>query len=701
MILKRNILILTFCLSSCAVPFLTSERSNVSGVPPEGRRLALLVGISDYDKGTNPQDKWGPLNTGKDLENMRYVLERYYGFEKSAVRNLVNDEATKDNVISVFNQHLISNAKPGDRIVFYYTGHGFHLPDASGDETADHEDEVTVMWLPKEKQNLPATERRAAMYMLDDTYQDLLIKLSNKMRGEDGKARGSVTVIFDSCNSGSAAKGPLTPKGREWDEAIDGPRPAPFVPSGVASGWLTLGKDQFENVAFIAASQSDQLSYMMPDSETDGSILTYYLAEYLINIARNKPHRGVSYDDMLQSISPKVRATGRAQDPQIEGNIFAGILGDGEPLVFERLPTVRQVQTGPLRLELGMGSLHALTVGSRFDIFRQNTDVKNPANKLGELQITAVKSITSEGKVVNPSPGAKPADYEAAQAVLTQQQFDGAPLKVLVPAKLSPTSPPIPEPRIKALSAMIAKEPFISTTGVTDENFDVMLGWCGDDKGDKCKDRKDKFFYQRASGKILPLGATIDAELLKKLLLAEWRWRRFAALTLSGFPKVHVNIVGKNGEPLLRSEGGKITLRPGDEGKVTVTNNTGMPVFITLLYLKDSGDIVVFPGEREVNGQQSVPGDNMPHDLFTFDDIAAKQVEVEILKIIATPRPADFTGVSMSAEDRKGIKNKGPENPLEELLFGMMDATPKSFNLKPIQLDLWYTDQVVYEIRPN
>lgn len=690
MFLKRHILILTFCLSSCSVPFLISPKSDVTNVPPEGRRLALLVGISDYDKGTNSQDRWRPLNTGKDLETMRYVLETYYGFEKSAVRSLVNAEATQENVVSVFNQHLIANAKPGDRIVFYYTGHGFHLPDTSGDETADREDEVTVMWVPKEKQDLPAPERRAAMYMLDDTYQDLLKELSKRMRGEDGKVRGSVTIIFDSCNSGSAAKGPLTPKGREWDDAIDGPRPDPFVPSGVASGWLTLGKDQFENVAFIAASQSDQLSYMMPDSARDGSILTYYLAEYLINIARNRPHRGVTYEDMLNSVSPKVRATGRAQDPQIEGNVFAGIFGDGEPLVFDRLPTVRRVQTQPLRLELGMGSLHGITAGSRFDIFRRNTDVKNAANKLGELQITAVKSITSEGKVVNPRPGTKPADYEAAQAVLTQQQFDGAPLKVF-----------ITEPRSKDLTDVIAKELFISTTGVTDQNFDVKLGWCADDSGDICKNNKDKFFYQRASGKVLPLGTTIDGETLKKRLLADWRWKRFAAMTLGGFPKVHINMVGTNGEPLRRSEGGKIILRRGDEGKVTVTNNSGMPVFITLLYLKDSGDIIVFPGEKEVNGQQSVPADNKPHDLFTFDEIDAKQVEVEILKIIATPRPADFTGVGMTAEERKGIKTRGPENPLEELLFGIIDATPKSLTVKSIQLDLWYTDQVVYEIRPN
>ena len=55
----------------------------------------------------------------------------------------------------------------------------------------------------------------------------------------------------------------------------------------------------------------------------------------------------------------------------------------------------------------------------------------------------------------------------------------------------------------------------------------------------------------------------------------------------------------------------------------------------------------------------------------------------------------------MSAAERKGIKTRGPANPLEDLLFGIMDATPKAGGVKTIELDLWYTDQVVYEIHPN
>ncbi len=663
-------------------------RTQASGA----QRWALLVGISDYENGTkqgdgkNEGDGWYSLNTGPDLTNMSYVLETYYGFKGTALKSLKDENATQENVIREFRQHLVSNAKPGDTVVFYYTGHGFHVYDVSGDETADRRDEVTVMWVPKDKQNLPPKERRLLMYMLDDTYQLLLEELSQKMRDQDGRVRGSITVIFDSCNSGSATKAVLVPKGRDWDEKIDGPRPADSVTSDVASGWLSPGKNQPQGLTFVAGSQSNQFSYMMPGSATKGSVLTYYMSEFLTNIARQKTDRKVTYEDMQNWVSAKVLGMGKAQDPQTEGNINAEIFGDGQPVTLQSLPTVRRVfaKSKPLRLELNAGALQGITLGSRFDIYRKNTDVKVPGNKLAEGEVIRVSSISSQVKITKPrTPAPQPADYEAAQAVVTDYRFEGQPLRVRL-------QPAIPLDKTTALSQAITSQTFITTTGVTERNFDVKLGW------------KDNFYYQRASGTIVPLGPTLDPESLQKRLLADWRWKRLAGLTLPGPPKVRIDIVGNDDTPLKRSEGGRIVLKPGDEGKVIVTNNTGEPMFLTLIYLKDSGEIEVFPGPEVVNGQQPLTADNKPRHLFNLTGITAPQhPEVEILKIIVTPRAADFTGMSFNAEERKGIRSKGPKNPLQDLLFGFVDAKPKSAELDPVEIDQWYTDQVVYEIRPK
>lgn len=686
-----------FAAALCGAPsgrLLPSTKAQEATVPT---RRALLVGISNYEAGTNRKDRWGSLNTGPDLEHMRYVLETYYDFKgKESLHTLRNEQATQAETVREFNEHLIAKAKPGDVVVFYYTGHGFHVPDVSGDEAADREDEVTVMWVPSDKQSLPDAPRRSMMYMLDDTYERLLRELAQKMRGADGKVQGSITVIFDSCNSGSATKALLIPKGRDWDPAVDGPRPAAANRPDPASGWLSHGSGQLEGATFIAGSQSNQYSYMMPESETQGSILTYHLTRYLTNIGRAQPARPVTYRDMHERISAQVLGFGRAQDPQVEGNIDSQIFGDGRPVKEQTLPAVRRVQPGATpRLELNVGSLHGIARGARFDIYKNGSDVKNPANKLGELVLDEVGPTSSAGNVVKPVSATTPlSDYEAAQAVVTLYRFDGQPLKVLIQRAAAAEAG-----KAKALSDALTAQAFVTRSGVTEKNFDVLLGWCKEETAGWCRDNRGKFFYQRRDGKFVSLGSTLDGPALQKRLLTAWRWRHFANLNLSPASPVRINVVGRNGAPL-KEEGGRHVLRPGDEAKITVTNGSGAPVFVTILYLKDDGGIVVWPGRRMVNGQQPLNADNRAVDVLKLSNITAPNGdEVEIFKLIATPRPVDFTGMSFGEEERKGIKAMGPKNPLEDLLFGLVDSKAKGGEVEPIEIDEWYTDQVTYVIK--
>lgn len=662
--------------------------------PPSGQRRALLVGIGDYERGTNPDDSFGHLNIGPDLENMSYVLKTYYAFPEANIRVLQNENATQENIASEFKRQLIDTAKPGDQVVFYYTGHGHFVVDTSGDEVADHLDEVLVTWVPKDKQSLPADKRHALMYMLDDTYESLLQQLAQKMKGANGKVVGSITVIFDSCHSGSGTKGvPLVPKGRPWDEKIDGPLPAAANNSEVASGWLSR-KDEFDGVVFLAASQSGQLSYMMPGSTTKGSILTYSLAQFLTRLAREKSTT-ITYKQMFDSIAPTISGMRASQDPQIEGPINTLLFGDGQPANTETFPVVRKVLTGPVRLELSEGFLHGITKGSRFDIYRSGKDVKDPANKMAELEITEVESIKSVGTVTKTgTPAPRASDYEAGQAVLTAMHFEGEPLKVLI-------QPDLASDKAKALSEAISNLAFITRAGGSDTSFDVKLGWCKDTKDVWCKDNKEGYFFQRANGGAISLGSTIEADSLQKRLLADWRWKRLAGLTLPDPPQVHIEMIAADGSPVRRTEGGRILLKPGDTLQVYVRNDTGRPMFMTLIYLKNSGDIEVYPGANVVNAQQALNADNKPVKLFNLSDVTAPNgKEVEILKIIATPRQTDFSGLHYVGEERKG-KAKGPKNPMEDLLFGIVDANAKSTTLSSDEMKNWYTDQIVYEIEPN
>ncbi|HEX9386239.1 MAG TPA: caspase family protein [Anaerolineales bacterium] len=652
--------------------------------PASNERRALLVGISDYERGTNPEDAFGHLNTGPDLANMDYVLKTYYSFPETNITVLVNENATQENIISEFKRQLIDKAKPGDEVVMYYTGHGHFVVDQSGDEITDHLDEVLVTWVPKAKQTLARDKRHALMYMLDDTYEELLRQLIQKMKGADGKVVGSIVVIFDSCHSGSATKGLLVPKGRPWIERIDGRLRSLTTKSEVASGWLS-NKQELEDIVFLAASRSDQLSYMMPDSATNGSILTHFLTEFLADAARqNGPN--VTYDDLFRWVSFKTASMRAAQTPQIEGRTNAGLFGDGTVIKRSFLPVVQSIESNPLRLQLNTGSLHGVTKGSRFDIYKNGTDVQNHDNKIGEIEIIETKPITSAGVVTKKVQADLPGTaFEAAQAVIAEYRFEGQPLRVFI-------QPNIPTDKAKALLDAVGPLAFITMNGVTANSYDVMLGWDSDN---------GNYSYRRATGDIPSPTRDTDTAILKNRLLADWRWRRLANLTLPGPSKVRINLLAADGGALKRTEGGSIILRPGDRAQVLCTNNTRSPVFITLIYLKASGEIETFPGPDEANGQQALNGDNTPRHLFDIENItASRDTEVEILKIIATRRPANFSGISFSEEHGKRRTN-GPTNALADVLLGLVDKEAKDVSVRSQDLDEWYTDQVVYEIRTN
>lgn len=662
------------------------------------QHLALLVGISAYGRGTNPNDGFGDLKTEPDLTNMSYVLKTYYSFPETEIHILRDESATQENIAAEFKRQLICKAKPGDRVVFYYTGHGHYVTDTSGDEVADHLDEVLVTWVPKAKQALEPDQRHALMYMLDDRYESLLKELSEKMKGADGKVAGSITIIFDSCHSGSANKGGfLVAKGRPWRNEIDGPMPAGSQTSEAASGWLSR-KDTSDGVIFLAASQSGELSYMMPDSDKkQGSILTYNLTEFLTSVARGSSGN-VTYKQLFDSVASRVSWMKGVQSPQIEGPIDTLIFGEGKAINVQPLPIVRQAFANPARLQLSEGFLHGVTKGSRYDTYRGGKDVKDPANKMAEIEITEVDSTTSTGTISNAmTPTPKPTDYLGAQAVATASKYEGNPLKILI-------APEMPADKSKPLITTLSPFAFVTQAGVSGSNFDVRLGWCGDTTKPEeswCKNNKNTYFFQRANSSVVSLGPTVNADSLKKRLLGEWHWQRLAGLTLAGVRKVRLEMTMSDGSPVRRTAGNRISLKPGDTVNILCANESGSPMFITLIYLKDSGDIDVYPGPEIANAQQALNADCKPVKLFELSGISAPNgKEVEILKIIATPRQVDFSGLHYEAEERKA-KSRGPNNPMEELLLSIKDGNAKGGSITTAAVANWSTDQIVYEIDPN
>lgn len=103
----------------------------------EPMKKALLVGINKYLPELNA-DLRGCVN---DVENMRDMLIRYFGFEAENIRVVIDDRATKANMLDRL-RWLLDGAAAGDELVFHYSGHGSQVRDRDGDELNDHLDEI-------------------------------------------------------------------------------------------------------------------------------------------------------------------------------------------------------------------------------------------------------------------------------------------------------------------------------------------------------------------------------------------------------------------------------------------------------------------------------------------------------------------------------------------------------------------------------
>jgi hypothetical protein len=88
------------------------------------RKLALLVGINQYDATIGPL--YGCVN---DAILQGNLLVHRFGFNPADILILDDAKATRQGILDAFEEHLIKQAKPGDVVVFHYSGHGSLIRD--------------------------------------------------------------------------------------------------------------------------------------------------------------------------------------------------------------------------------------------------------------------------------------------------------------------------------------------------------------------------------------------------------------------------------------------------------------------------------------------------------------------------------------------------------------------------------------------
>jgi hypothetical protein len=84
---------------------------------PTSRKLALLIGINRYHNAA--------LNgCVTDIELQKELLVHRFGFQPNDIVMVSDQDATRSHIETVFKDHLIQQAKPGDVVVVHFSGHG-------------------------------------------------------------------------------------------------------------------------------------------------------------------------------------------------------------------------------------------------------------------------------------------------------------------------------------------------------------------------------------------------------------------------------------------------------------------------------------------------------------------------------------------------------------------------------------------------
>lgn len=144
---------------------------------------AFLVGINDYaPAGPGGSDLRGCVNDVRNMANTLVIC----GFDPRSIRLCTDRCATKARILEGL-QWLISGAKKGDSLVFYYSGHGSQVADISGDEV-DHKDEILC------PHDIDFARR---VYISDDDLRAIFSTLP---------AGVNLEVILDCCHSGTGTR---------------------------------------------------------------------------------------------------------------------------------------------------------------------------------------------------------------------------------------------------------------------------------------------------------------------------------------------------------------------------------------------------------------------------------------------------------------------------------------------------------------
>jgi hypothetical protein len=376
---------------------------------------ALLVGIDKYVAQVRLS---GCVN---DVENMQAFLTNRYHVPPAQIRVLKNEGATRQAILDQFQSFLIANPQiqKGDQILFQYCGHGSQMPSQLKDAEPDGLDETIV----------PYDSRTANVYDIPDKTLGALLNQLAEIKGSN------ITVIMDSCHSGSGTRGKtnIRPGVRliPNDERI----PPPDLDAGIlgqahhrtstrggtASGWLSRDMPY----VLMAGCRESELSQEYFAADVDRAHSWHGAFSYFLLKALNTLPSDTPYKMVMERVAHKVAAVCPGQNPQCEGEkdrVNSPIFG-GVPMRMDPFISVQEILDDGNTVRLNGGRIVGLLPGAKLALY--GPDVRT-TDDLARTQPLATATVTEAGAVTSLAEvegDPKPVVPELARAVVTERPY--------------------------------------------------------------------------------------------------------------------------------------------------------------------------------------------------------------------------------------------------------------------------------------
>ncbi|WP_008317299.1 caspase family protein [Leptolyngbya sp. PCC 6406] len=377
---------------------------------PTNRKLALLVGINAYPRDSLFAPLQGCLN---DVELQYHLLVHRFGFQPSDIVKLTNAKATRQDILTAFEEHLINQARPGDVVVFHFSGHGSRVVDPD----QDFPDGLNSTLVPIDSR-LPEGFPRQGGPVEDITGHTLFL-LGSALQTDN------VTLVLDSCHSGGGTRGNLVVRARPGGTNLE-MSPVERVYQERWLSQLNLSPSEFirrrragiaRGVA-IASAKRDQYAADTPFQDFYAGAFSYVMTQYLWQ-QTGSTLLGNTLANVARSTT---QLSFNNQEPQFE--IAPGSSYEGRPLYFTDKVTppaeavVTKVQGNEAEIWLGGIDPQSLEA-FQTDAILAGVDERGQSR--GLLQIISRQGLQGRGRLLDRAMGA---------GALLQEQVRGVPTDI-------------------------------------------------------------------------------------------------------------------------------------------------------------------------------------------------------------------------------------------------------------------------------